>query len=92
MTTSTSAGLPRPPRSPAGEDSLALESAHASAHASASETHRLVRERVFPHPLDVPAILHLLRQQSATGTLTIDLNQGGVGSIRFREERRIHPQ
>jgi len=57
----------------------------------------LVRERNFTlHP----EIIHLVRElrrkllldKSYTGTLFIDLNQGGVGSIRFREEARIFPE
>jgi hypothetical protein len=35
--------------------------------------------------------MHQLREKRATGTLFIDLNQGGIGTIRFREETHICP-
>jgi hypothetical protein len=48
-----------------------------------------VRERAFPSSSDLNYVLRLLRSSHSTGTLMIDVNQGGVGSIRFREETKV---
>jgi hypothetical protein len=62
------------------------ESAPPIAH---EESHRLVRERAFPASQSVEDLLAQLRESGFTGTLQIDLNQGGIGTIRLREEKRI---
>lgn len=54
-----------------------------------ADSHRLVRERIFPSSMSISAILAELRESHSTGTLSLDIASGGVGSIRFREERRI---
>lgn len=57
------------------------------AAAPPTESHRLVRERRFsPSEVHIPDIL---RELHATGTLCIDISQGGVGSVRFVEEQRL---
>lgn len=56
---------------------------------AAAEQQHIVRERLF---LITPEdVLELLSATRATGTLVIDLNQGGVGSIRFTERKKITP-
>jgi hypothetical protein len=37
----------------------------------------------------VNQLLESLAKQRVIGTLMIDLQQGGVGSVRLREERRL---
>lgn len=65
------------------------------AETSVSESHHLVRERKFPLSQDISSALQSLsralglRESSATGTLLVDINQGGIGSIRFREEKKV---
>lgn len=54
-----------------------------------SDSHRLVRERTFPASTPIAVILADLRESRATGTLFVDVNVGGVGMIRFREEQRV---
>lgn len=54
-----------------------------------SDSHRLVRERIFPASTSIASILVELRESRATGTLFVDINIGGVGMIRFREEQRV---
>ncbi len=56
---------------------------------SARETYRLVRERIYQGPLDVLQILISLRMERVTGTISIDLSQGGICRVRFREEQDI---
>jgi len=56
------------------------------------EVHELVRTRKFPRSTDLNFILKLLRMAHSTGTLMVDLNCGGVGSIRFREEHKLSPE
>ena len=51
----------------------------------------LVRERGFPPTMDIASLLHFLRDQRSTGKLMIDMNQGGIGTIRFREEAHVVP-
>jgi hypothetical protein len=52
------------------------------------ESHKMVRERSFP-VTDITDITDMLKAEKATGQLLIDMNQGGIGSIRFREEQKI---
>lgn len=54
-----------------------------------SDRHRLVRERVFLPSQDLMKILMHIRRKGITGRLMIDLNCGGIGSIRLCEEHRI---
>ena len=49
----------------------------------------LTREREFPSSADLSYVIKLLRDAHSTGTLMIDISQGGVGSIRFREESSV---
>lgn len=54
-----------------------------------SEATAVVRVRTYHRDEDIAYLLGLLRIQAATGTLHIDLSQGGVGSIRFEERQKI---
>lgn len=54
-----------------------------------SDQQRLVRERSFPTSVPLMELLHYIRRTKGTGTLMIDINQGGIGSIRFCEETKI---
>ena len=56
---------------------------------STKDTYRLVRERVYSGSHDLMTLVMSLRVEKVTGTLSIDMNQGGVGRIRFREEQDI---
>jgi hypothetical protein len=55
-----------------------------------SESHRLVRERSFTPKSSIETIIEILKESHATGQLMIDMNQGGIGSIRFREEQKVN--
>lgn len=78
--TSAATKIPRPPSSSSDTDDTASSSVH--------EAHTLVRERRFPAS-ELSSVLSSLRDSRSTGTLLIDMNQGGVGTIRFREEHPI---
>jgi hypothetical protein len=54
-----------------------------------SESHHLIRERTFPPTTNINEILRVLRDAHAIGTLSIDVVQGGVGSIRFHEKHKL---
>jgi hypothetical protein len=54
-----------------------------------SESHKLEHVRHYPADVDVNQLLESLAKQRVIGTLMIDLQQGGVGSVRLREERRL---
>ena len=54
-----------------------------------SESHKLEHVRNFSPSTDVMQLLDALRREHVTGTITIDLAQGGVGSIHLRVERRL---
>lgn len=54
-----------------------------------SEATAVIRERTYHRDSDIAYVIGLLRNQAATGTLRIDLSQGGVGGIRFEERQRI---
>ena len=56
---------------------------------AASESHHLVRERSFPPSSSIDTIIRTLRSERVSGTLTIDFSQGGVGSVTFREKKKI---
>ncbi len=60
----------------------------APAAACSRETHILVRERNFPSS-ELMQVIQYLRSEKATGTLTLNLSQGGINRIRFREEQDI---
>jgi hypothetical protein len=49
----------------------------------------VVRIRAFSPSTDLMQLIVHLRRSKSTGTIMVDLNQGGVGSIRFREESCI---
>jgi len=54
-------------------------------------SYRLVRERSFTGSHDdLIEVLKELRSEKATGNLSIDLSQGGINRVRFREEQDIH--
>jgi hypothetical protein len=52
------------------------------------ERHALVRERTFP-PAELERVLLQMHESRATGTLMLDITQGALNSIRFREEHKI---
>lgn len=54
-----------------------------------SESSHIVRDRVFPTSRDLNFIEQILRESSATGTLSIDFANGGVGTIRFSERKKV---
>jgi hypothetical protein len=56
-----------------------------------AESHQLVRERNFNTCMDTETILALLHLEHATGTLIVNMTQGSVGSVTFREQHRIYP-
>lgn len=53
------------------------------------DTYRLVRERVYSGSHDLMQLVMSLRTERVTGTLSIDMTQGGIGRVRFREEQDI---
>jgi len=54
-------------------------------------SYRLVRERSYTGSYDdLLQVMHDLRQEKATGKLTVDFSQGGINRVRFREEQDIH--
>jgi hypothetical protein len=55
----------------------------------ATESHALVRDRTFPAAAPLDEIVSMLRDSDATGTLSVDFNEGGIGSIRFSERKRV---
>jgi len=57
------------------------------------DNYRLVRERSFTSSHDdLVQIILQLRTERATGTLTINLSQGGINRVQFREEQDIRYQ
>lgn len=57
---------------------------------STSESHHLVRERNFLGT-NVDAVLSVLHSEHATGQIIVDISQGSVGSVRFREQHKVSP-
>jgi hypothetical protein len=55
----------------------------------ASESHHLIRERSFSASSSIDSLIRTLRSERVTGTLTIDFNQGGIGSVTFKEKKKI---
>lgn len=53
------------------------------------DSHILVRERRFPPTQDVTALMHFLRDAHSTGLLMINLSQGSVCTVRYREEINV---
>lgn len=52
------------------------------------ENNHIIRERIFqPHQLE--HVMQELHESRATGTLMLDITQGGLCCIRFREEKKI---
>ena len=56
---------------------------------STKDTYRLVRERVYSGSHDLMQLIMSLRVEKVSGTLSVDLSQGGIRSIRFHEEQDI---
>jgi len=54
-----------------------------------SESQHMVRERRFAPDADLAKIDAEISRTHATGTLLIDYSNGGIGSIRFREEKKF---
>lgn len=57
--------------------------------AALNEVQKIVRERRFSAKHSAQDILDSLRFYKSTGTVMIDLHEGGIGSIRFREEALV---
>lgn len=56
-----------------------------------SKDHRtVIRERHF-NVRDYERVLLLIHESRATGTLMLDLKDGGIAGIRLREEQKIVP-
>lgn len=53
------------------------------------DSHILVRERRFPPTQDLVALMHFLRDARSTGMLMINLSQGSVCTLRYREEINV---
>jgi hypothetical protein len=53
-----------------------------------NERRREVRERQFP-PDEFQRVMLLIHESRVTGTLMLDLQQGGIRNIRLHEERAI---
>lgn len=58
---------------------------------SVSESHAVVRERVYDRGMDIDYLLGLLRNLRTTGTLRIDISQGTVNGIRLEERQKLTP-
>jgi len=56
-----------------------------------AEFHLLVRERAFAPAPNILELLGLLHADRSTGTLTINITQGSVGSVTFREQHKVFP-
>jgi hypothetical protein len=54
-----------------------------------SDKARMVRERRYSPTVPLMELLNYIRRIKGTGTLMIDLNQGGIGSVRYCEETSI---
>jgi hypothetical protein len=52
------------------------------------ERHALVRERTFP-PSELERILLMVHEERLTGTVTLDINQGGLCAIRVKEQQKL---
>lgn len=57
----------------------------------AAESSTVIRERFYDDTADsdLLALLREIRSSRATGQLILDINLGGVGSIRFREQHQV---
>jgi len=53
------------------------------------DSHILVRERRFPPSQDIAALMKFLRDMHSTGTLMINISQGGICTLRYREEINV---
>jgi hypothetical protein len=52
------------------------------------ENNHIVRERIFqPHQFE--HVMQELHESRLTGTLMLDVSQGALCSIRFREEHKV---
>ena len=54
----------------------------------ARERHHVVRERTY-RPSQLAEVMQSLHESHATGTLSIDIHEGGVGSVRFTETQKL---
>ncbi len=52
------------------------------------ERHHVVRERIYP-PSQLAEVMQHLHESRATGTLSIDVREGGIGSVRFTETQKL---
>ena len=57
------------------------------------ESQTILRERSFPVSNEVMIFVRALQQHlglsRSTGMLCVDINQGGVGTVRFKEQQGI---
>jgi hypothetical protein len=60
-------------------------------HLPPLESHQLVRERTFTGAYDLGNLITLLHSERATGQIIVNMTQGGVGSITFREQHKVFP-
>ena len=75
--------LQRLPSPPPRDTSVSAPTRHVS------ESQHMVRERRFAPDADLAKIDAEIARTHATGTLLIDYSNGGIGSIRFREEKKF---
>ena len=54
-----------------------------------SESHHIVRELSFPADTPITGILANLQADRVTGTLTLNISQGSVGTITFHAKQKI---
>lgn len=53
------------------------------------DSHILVRERRFPSSQDIAALMRFLHNNHSTGLLMINISQGSVSVVRYREEINV---
>ena len=76
--TSSLPALPKLPAPPSRESTLHI-----------AESQSVVRERRFPPDIDISHVLAEIRRQKSVGTLMLDISDGVVGGVRFREEKKF---
>jgi hypothetical protein len=52
------------------------------------ERYYVVRERIFL-PTELERALLVIHEERLTGTLLLDVSQGALNSVRFREEKKV---
>lgn len=55
-----------------------------------SKSASLLHDYTFP-TREIDTVLAILHEARATGQLTVDFSQGGIGRVRFRQEEKITP-